>query len=96
MRAILAHGPWPVPWARDPSNRVSGNEQAIAFGERLFHDRCGSPDAARAGGGLLHFAATRAKAGFGQDALDLRAQQGGPHMMERITQAQTSIFDAGG
>jgi cytochrome c peroxidase len=33
---ILAHGPWPPPAARDPSNRASGNAQAIALGERLF------------------------------------------------------------
>jgi cytochrome c peroxidase len=37
--AILAHGPWPPPWQRDPSNRVSGHPPAIAFGERLFNDR---------------------------------------------------------
>lgn len=35
---ILAHGPWPLPWAPDPSNRVSGKPAAIAFGERLFFD----------------------------------------------------------
>ena len=39
MRAILAHGPWPAPWTRDPSNRVSGNTHAIELGERLFFDR---------------------------------------------------------
>jgi cytochrome c peroxidase len=38
-RAVLAHGPWPAPWARDPSNRVSGNAAAIDLGERLFFDR---------------------------------------------------------
>lgn len=38
VRAILAHGPWPVPWQNDPSNRVSGQAAAIAFGERLFND----------------------------------------------------------
>ena len=38
LRAIMAHGPWPAPWVRDPSNRVSGNEEAIAFGERLFFE----------------------------------------------------------
>lgn len=37
--AIVAHGPWPPPWQRDPSNRVSGDPAAIAFGERLFNDR---------------------------------------------------------
>ena len=38
MRAILSHGPWPVPPARDPSNRVSGKPEAIELGERLFFD----------------------------------------------------------
>jgi cytochrome c peroxidase len=35
---ILAHGPWPPAPSRDPSNRLSGNADAIAFGERLFFD----------------------------------------------------------
>ena len=35
---ILAHGPWPPPARRDPSNRVSGKSAAIALGERLFFD----------------------------------------------------------
>ena len=35
---ILAHGPWPPEVKRDPSNRVSGNADAIAYGERLFFD----------------------------------------------------------
>jgi cytochrome c peroxidase len=35
---ILAHGPWPPPPVRDPSNRVSGQPAAIAFGATLFHD----------------------------------------------------------
>ena len=35
---ILAHGPWPAEPARDPSNRVSGQPAAIAFGAALFHD----------------------------------------------------------
>jgi cytochrome c peroxidase len=38
VRAILAHGPWPVPIAKDPTNRVSGERQAIELGERLFFD----------------------------------------------------------
>lgn len=37
-RAVLAHGPWPVKWTRDPSNRVSGKAQAVALGEKLFFD----------------------------------------------------------
>jgi cytochrome c peroxidase len=39
VRAIVAHGPWPAPRTRDPSNRVSGNAAAIELGERLFFDR---------------------------------------------------------
>jgi cytochrome c peroxidase len=35
---ILAHGPWPPPWRADPSNRVSGNANAIALGAALFRD----------------------------------------------------------
>jgi cytochrome c peroxidase len=37
-RALLAHGPWPPPLAPDPSNRVSGNREAAALGQRLFFD----------------------------------------------------------
>jgi cytochrome c peroxidase len=45
--AILAHGPWPPPIARDPSNRVSGNPAAIALGKQLFSDARLSKDARR-------------------------------------------------
>ena len=38
VRRIVALGPWPPPAVKDPSNRVSGNAKAIAFGERLFGD----------------------------------------------------------
>ncbi|HXF55198.1 MAG TPA: cytochrome c peroxidase [Hyphomicrobiaceae bacterium] len=41
--AILAHGPWPQPWAADPSNRASGNADAVALGRRLFFDANLSP-----------------------------------------------------
>lgn len=37
-RAILQHGPWPMPWSRDPGNRVSGKTEVIRFGERLFFE----------------------------------------------------------
>ena len=37
-RIILSHGPWPPPIAADPSNRVSGNAEAAALGQRLFFD----------------------------------------------------------
>jgi cytochrome c peroxidase len=36
--AILAQGAWPSPQRPDPSNRYSGNADAIAFGRRLFFD----------------------------------------------------------
>jgi cytochrome c peroxidase len=38
FRTLLRHGPWPAPWSRDASNRVSGKPQAIAFGEQLFFE----------------------------------------------------------
>ncbi len=38
IRLILRHGPWPAPWQRDVSNRVSGKPAAIAFGEQLFFE----------------------------------------------------------
>ena len=36
---ILFHGPWPAPVPYDPTNRVSGNRDAIEFGTRLFFDQ---------------------------------------------------------
>ena len=33
---IAAHGPWPVETGPDPSNRVSGDPAAIAYGKTLF------------------------------------------------------------
>jgi len=44
IRAIIAHGPWPPAFVPDPSNRASGNPQAIVLGERLFFDRRLSAD----------------------------------------------------
>ncbi|HJS38250.1 MAG TPA: cytochrome c peroxidase [Burkholderiales bacterium] len=44
VRAIAAHGPWPPAFARDSSNRVSGNADAIELGERLFFERRLSAD----------------------------------------------------
>jgi cytochrome c peroxidase len=38
-RAIAAHGPWPPAFVADPSNRVSGSQDAIELGERLFFER---------------------------------------------------------
>lgn len=46
VRRILQYGPWPQPVLRDSSNRVSGNADAIALGERLFYDRRLSGDGA--------------------------------------------------
>jgi cytochrome c peroxidase len=39
IKAILAHGPWPLPATQDPSNRVSGKREAVEFGERLFFEQ---------------------------------------------------------
>jgi cytochrome c peroxidase len=39
LRAIALHGPWPPAFGPDPSNRVSGDKEAIALGERLFFER---------------------------------------------------------
>jgi len=41
---IAAHGPWPPPFERDPTNRVSGMPAAIAFGRRLFFEPRFSPN----------------------------------------------------
>jgi cytochrome c peroxidase len=38
-RAIASHGPWPPAFRPDPSNRASGNPDAIELGERLFFER---------------------------------------------------------
>ncbi len=38
IERIASHGPWPPSSAVDPSNRVSGRAEAIAFGQRLFFD----------------------------------------------------------
>ena len=35
---ILSHGPWPPEQSKDPSNRFSGNGEAIRFGRALFFD----------------------------------------------------------
>ena len=35
---ILSHGPWPLPAKADPTNRASGNLEAIELGSRLFFD----------------------------------------------------------
>ena len=43
VRAILRHGPWPAPWPGDPTNRASGDPQAIELGERLFFEPRLSP-----------------------------------------------------
>lgn len=40
---IIAHGPWPPPFATDPSNRASGQAAAIGLGRRLFFDARLSP-----------------------------------------------------
>ena len=36
---VLRHGPWPMSGKSDPSNRVSGQAKAVAFGRVLFFDK---------------------------------------------------------
>lgn len=43
---ILRHGPWPPVVARDPSNRASGNANAMMLGRVLFFERKLSPGGA--------------------------------------------------
>lgn len=38
IRRIVSHGPWPVKTQNDPSNRASGDADAVALGEILFFD----------------------------------------------------------
>jgi len=38
VRAILAHGPWPVAASTDLTNAASGKREAIELGQRLFFD----------------------------------------------------------
>ena len=45
LRNIQRHGPWPQAVPRDPSNRASGNADAIALGRALFFDPRLSPRA---------------------------------------------------
>ena len=45
-RQILSLGPWPPPFAPDPSNRASGQPAAIELGARLFVDPRLSPTGA--------------------------------------------------
>jgi len=43
LARIVRHGPWPPPFERDATNRVSGNPAAIAFGRQLFFEPRFSP-----------------------------------------------------
>jgi cytochrome c peroxidase len=70
---ILAHGPWPPSPRKDPSNRVSGKPEAIAFGERLFFEPrlsgTGSVLCATCHVPFRHFQDARAR-GFGLEEVD--------------------------
>jgi cytochrome c peroxidase len=48
VEAIVAHGPWPPRFERDPGNRASGEPAAIELGRRLFTDPRLSADRTRA------------------------------------------------
>lgn len=60
--AIVRHGPWPMDWKPDPSNRVSGNAAAAGLGFRLFFD------ARLSRGGVMSCATChRPERGFSED-----------------------------
>ena len=66
LSQVIAHGPWPATSKSDPSNRLSGNKQAIEFGRRLFFSTrlsgdntkscvsCHAPDEAFASGRVIN------------------------------------------
>lgn len=82
IAAVVSHGPWPPPQARDPTNRASGDRQAIALGERLF------ADAALSGSGTLSCASCHDPArGF----TDGRPRARGASMLDRNTQGLLDV-----
>jgi cytochrome c peroxidase len=82
IAATVSHGPWPPPQARDPTNRASGDRQAIALGERLF------ADAALSGSGTLSCASCHDPArGF----TDGRPRARGASMLDRNTQGLLDV-----
>jgi cytochrome c peroxidase len=82
IAAVVSHGPWPPPQARDATNRASGDRQAIALGERLF------ADAALSGSGTLSCASCHDPArGF----TDGRPRARGASMLDRNTQGLLDV-----
>lgn len=81
-KKILAHGPWPPRLARDPSNRVSGRIEAVAFGERLFHEPRLS------GTGSVHCASCHVP---GREWQDGRPRGVGLEEVDRNTQALMNV-----
>lgn len=82
LQAALTFGPWPPPISRDASNRVSGQPQAIALGERLFFNPRLS------GGGELLCASCHAPWRNGTDG---RARAFGIAPLERNTPALANV-----
>lgn len=81
---IIRHGPWPPKRQTDPSNRVSGNEAAVALGERLFFDTRLS-----ANGQIACSTCHNPKLGW----TDGKARAGGLERLDRNTQ---SLFNVSG
>ncbi len=81
---IIRHGPWPPVQSSDPSNRVSGNRSAIAFGKILFFESRLSANG-RISCGSCH----DPKFGW----TDGKARAGGLARLDRNTQ---SLFNVGG
>jgi cytochrome c peroxidase len=89
IRRIQAHGPWPQPVLRDPSNRASGHADAIALGRALFFDMRLSPR------GDLSCASCHQPGRALTDGRD-RAQGGGAAMprLDRNTQGLWNVAQA--
>ncbi len=84
IASVIRHGPWPPEPMTDPSNRVSGNPSAIAFGKKLFFDGRLS-----ANGQISCGSCHDPKLGW----TDGKARAGGLARLDRNTQ---SLFNVGG
>ena len=79
---VLRHGPWPMPYNGDPSNRVSGIPEAIGFGRALFFDKRLSRD-----GTVSCATCHRADLGWA----DGKSRAGGLARLDRNTQSLFNV-----
>ena len=79
---VIRHGPWPMPYNGDPSNRVSGNAAAIAFGRTLFFEKRLSRS-----GSVACSSCHKAELGW----TDGKARAGGLARLDRNTQSLFNV-----